>query len=158
MTPWHHVTPMFMFFCCTSGCPRKLTRWQKFMDSLKLDERVDFEQGDIGLAGGRGKVRVNLPTICSKNRVKTALKGSSLNGFKVLKFLDVFRVYMCSYTATHFAKTILFELCRQESSIFSFKVSKLNEVSHEMFFWRFKLSSWEVILAFCVAGAILRSV
>lgn len=30
----------------------KLSRWQKFMDSLKLDERVDFEQGDIGLAGG----------------------------------------------------------------------------------------------------------
>ena len=97
MTPWHHVTPMFMFFWCTSGCPRKLTRWQKFMDSLKLDERVDFEQGDIGLAGGRGKVRVNLPTICSNDRVKTALKGSSLNGFKVLKFLG----FTCVHTPLH---------------------------------------------------------
>lgn len=30
----------------------KLTRWQKFMNSLHLDQKVDFEQGDIGLAGG----------------------------------------------------------------------------------------------------------
>eukprot|EP00435_Cladocopium_sp_Y103_P003451 s1476_g1.t1 len=30
----------------------KLKRWQKFMDSLHLDQRVDFEEGDIGLAGG----------------------------------------------------------------------------------------------------------
>lgn len=30
----------------------KLSRWQKFMASLDLDTRVDFEEGDIGLAGG----------------------------------------------------------------------------------------------------------
>eukprot|EP00435_Cladocopium_sp_Y103_P013018 s4199_g3.t1 len=30
----------------------KLNRWQKFMNSLHLDQKVDFEQGDIGLAGG----------------------------------------------------------------------------------------------------------
>ena len=30
----------------------KLSRWQKFMASLNLEERVDFEEGDIGLAGG----------------------------------------------------------------------------------------------------------
>ncbi|CAK9076751.1 unnamed protein product [Durusdinium trenchii] len=30
----------------------KLTRWQKFMNALHLDQKVDFEQGDIGLAGG----------------------------------------------------------------------------------------------------------
>lgn len=30
----------------------KLKRWQKFMDSMHLDQRVDFEEGDIGLAGG----------------------------------------------------------------------------------------------------------
>ncbi|CAK9064048.1 unnamed protein product, partial [Durusdinium trenchii] len=30
----------------------KMTRWTKFMTSLKLDEKVDFEEGDIGLAGG----------------------------------------------------------------------------------------------------------
>ena len=29
-----------------------MTRWTKFMTSLKLDEKVDFEEGDIGLAGG----------------------------------------------------------------------------------------------------------
>eukprot|EP00435_Cladocopium_sp_Y103_P041624 s702_g11.t1 len=30
----------------------KLSRWQKFMNSMHLDQKVDFEQGDIGLAGG----------------------------------------------------------------------------------------------------------
>ena len=30
----------------------KLKRWQKFMGSLQLEKRVDFEEGDIGLAGG----------------------------------------------------------------------------------------------------------
>ena len=35
----------------------KLSRWQRFMDSLKLDERVDFEEGDIGLAGGADEVK-----------------------------------------------------------------------------------------------------
>lgn len=30
----------------------KLKRRQKFMDSMHLDQRVDFEEGDIGLAGG----------------------------------------------------------------------------------------------------------
>eukprot|EP00913_Durusdinium_trenchii_P025710 g24127.t1 len=30
----------------------KMTRWAKFMNSLNLDEKVDFEEGDIGLAGG----------------------------------------------------------------------------------------------------------
>lgn len=30
----------------------KPSKWQKFMDSLNLEKRVDFEQGDIGLAGG----------------------------------------------------------------------------------------------------------
>lgn len=30
----------------------KLSRWQSFMNSLHLDKRVDFEEGDIGLAGG----------------------------------------------------------------------------------------------------------
>lgn len=30
----------------------KLSRWQAFMTSLNLDTRVDFEEGDIGLAGG----------------------------------------------------------------------------------------------------------
>ena len=29
-----------------------MTRWTKFMTALKLDEKVDFEEGDIGLAGG----------------------------------------------------------------------------------------------------------
>ena len=32
----------------------KLSRWQTFMTSLNLDTRVDFEEGDIGLAGGAG--------------------------------------------------------------------------------------------------------
>ena len=35
----------------------KLSRWRRFMDSLKLDQRVDFEEGDIGLAGGAFKVK-----------------------------------------------------------------------------------------------------
>lgn len=30
----------------------KLRRWNRFMDSLNLETKVDFEQGDIGLAGG----------------------------------------------------------------------------------------------------------
>lgn len=30
----------------------KLSRWQTFMTSLNLNTRVDFEEGDIGLAGG----------------------------------------------------------------------------------------------------------
>jgi len=30
----------------------KLSHWQRFMTSLNLDTRVDFEEGDIGLAGG----------------------------------------------------------------------------------------------------------
>ena len=30
----------------------KLRRWNRFMDSLNLEQKVDFEQGDIGLAGG----------------------------------------------------------------------------------------------------------
>eukprot|EP00913_Durusdinium_trenchii_P009593 g9013.t1 len=30
----------------------RLTRWQRFMNSLNLDSKVDFEEGDIGLAGG----------------------------------------------------------------------------------------------------------
>ena len=30
----------------------KLSRWQTFMSSLNLETRVDFEEGDIGLAGG----------------------------------------------------------------------------------------------------------
>eukprot|EP00435_Cladocopium_sp_Y103_P026129 s702_g6.t1 len=30
----------------------KLSRWQTFMTSLNLETRVDFEEGDIGLAGG----------------------------------------------------------------------------------------------------------
>ena len=35
----------------------KRSRWQRFMDSLKLDQRVDFEEGDIGLAGGADEVK-----------------------------------------------------------------------------------------------------
>eukprot|EP00438_Fugacium_kawagutii_P003756 Skav233319 [mRNA] locus=scaffold3767:250250:260784:- [translate_table: standard] len=31
---------------------QKRGKWQKFMDSLNLEKRVDFETGDIGLAGG----------------------------------------------------------------------------------------------------------
>ncbi|CAK9001133.1 Retrovirus-related Pol polyprotein from transposon TNT 1-94 [Durusdinium trenchii] len=30
----------------------RLSRWQRFMTSLNLDSKVDFEEGDIGLAGG----------------------------------------------------------------------------------------------------------
>ena len=29
-----------------------MKRWNKFISSLALDQRVDFEEGDIGLAGG----------------------------------------------------------------------------------------------------------
>ena len=29
-----------------------MKRWNKFITSLALDQRVDFEEGDIGLAGG----------------------------------------------------------------------------------------------------------
>ena len=31
-----------------------MKRWNKFISSLALDRRVDFEEGDIGLAGGVG--------------------------------------------------------------------------------------------------------
>ena len=41
---------------------------------------------------------------------------------------------------------------RRKSLIFSFKVS--GGLAQKPSFWRFKLSSWEVILAFCVARTI----
>ena len=63
-----------------------------------------------------------------------------------------------------FAKVILFELCkngfirktRTKSSIFELKVWNLKEKYRtKCSFWRFKLSRWEVIFVFCVAGARL---
>ncbi|CAJ1340230.1 unnamed protein product [Effrenium voratum] len=33
----------------------RMARWKRFMSSLALDRRVDFGEGDIGLAGGRIK-------------------------------------------------------------------------------------------------------
>jgi len=32
-----------------------MKRWTAFLSSLALDRRVDFEEGDIGLAGGDGE-------------------------------------------------------------------------------------------------------
>ena len=29
-----------------------MKRWNAFLKSLALDQKVDFEEGDIGLAGG----------------------------------------------------------------------------------------------------------
>eukprot|EP00913_Durusdinium_trenchii_P016472 g15483.t1 len=43
------VSPLGISFRCKAV---KMTRWTKFMTALKLDEKVDFEEGDIGLAGG----------------------------------------------------------------------------------------------------------
>ena len=62
-----------------------------------------------------------------------------------------------------FAKVILFELCkngfirktRTKSSIFELKVKIWRKSRTKCSFWRFKLSRWEVIFAFCVAGARL---
>ena len=48
----NHSLKYEVFGVCVPFQPRKLPKWQKFMDSLNLDKRVDFEQGDIGLAGG----------------------------------------------------------------------------------------------------------
>ena len=35
---------------CSQAIPMK--RWNAFLKSLALDQKVDFEEGDIGLAGG----------------------------------------------------------------------------------------------------------
>lgn len=35
-----------------------MKRWQAFVTSLGLDQKVDFEEGDIGLAGGAAWVRI----------------------------------------------------------------------------------------------------
>jgi hypothetical protein len=32
-----------------------MKRWNHFIKSLQLDQRVDFEEGDIGLAGGAAR-------------------------------------------------------------------------------------------------------
>lgn len=34
-----------------------MKRWKSFVASLALDRRVDFEEGDLGLAGGAMKAR-----------------------------------------------------------------------------------------------------
>ena len=49
-------------------------------------------------------------------------------------------------------KNSFIRLTRRKSLIFSFKVS--GSLAQKPCFWRFKLSSWEVILAFCMARTI----
>ena len=43
-----------------------MKRWNAFMASLAFDKRVDFEEGDIGLAGGlhAGVLRRYFPKQC----------------------------------------------------------------------------------------------
>ena len=36
-----------------------MKRWKSFVASLALTERVDFEEGDLGLPGGRAKLEVS---------------------------------------------------------------------------------------------------
>ena len=41
----------------------KMSRWQSFVRSLELEKRIDFEVGDLGLAG-----RGNAPSYAPKKR------------------------------------------------------------------------------------------
>lgn len=52
-----------------------MKRWNAFMASLAFDKRVDFEEGDIGLAGGRAAGKEvffgNLKKDCCDSHVLT---------------------------------------------------------------------------------------
>ena len=75
----NHSSKYEAFGDCVSFRPRKPSKWQKFMDSLNLEKRVDFEQGDIGLAGG-----LTLPWNADMHSMKTLFNWLSIKSTYIL--------------------------------------------------------------------------
>lgn len=86
------------------------------------------------------------------SRIAVSVKAAhTLKVVAAAAFCDCPEASQRSYFLS-FVKNILIRLTRRKSLIFSFNVS--GSLAQKPSFWRFKLSSWEVILAFCVARTI----